>query len=295
MELNTAQYQVVSWGRNSPSTRPCWRHPAEAARQRSPAGASGHQADHEPDMCQPHGKLTVCWAALSNVMPGGGGGNPSPLFSTSEAILGELGLVLASPVQETWSHWREASKGARKQGRDWSKCTMRKPERAGTAWPGEREVQGHLINVYKCPGGGEDEDGARPCSAVPSARTRSNGHQLEYERVPSERQEALQGRAGGRAVAQLHRGAAGSPRRSSQAARARLRAPCAGRPAGAESGQTDAEVPSNRSRAVTPRTAFPRSPLQSFFPQLRSRSSAAASPPLAALSRGEDRVSGCGT
>lgn len=169
MELNKAQYQVVSWGRNSPSTRPCWRHPAEAARQRSPAGASGHQADHEPDMCQPHGKLTVCWAALSNVMPGGGGGNPSPLFSTSEAILGELGLVLASPVQETWSHWREASKGARKQGRDWSKCTMRKPERAGTAWPGEREVQGHLINVYKCPGVGrmKTEPGRAPRCPVP--------------------------------------------------------------------------------------------------------------------------------
>lgn len=150
---------------------------------------------------------------------------------------------------------------------------MRKAERAGTARPGEQEAQGHLVDVYKCPMGGADEDGGRPCSAAPSARTRGNGHQLEYERVPSEHREALQCRAGGRAAAQLPGGAAGSPGISSGAAWTQPRAHRAGRPAGAGVGQTDPKAPSNPSRAVAPRR-----PARRFLAPLSRGSSLSSAP-----------------
>lgn len=198
---------------------------------------------------------------------------------------GEAILPLCSaPMRPYLVYWvwswaphykRPGATGERHKNKEgtWSTCAMRKAERAGTARPGEQEAQGHLVDVYKCPMGGADEDGGRPCSAAPSARTRGNGHQLEYERVPSEHREALQCRAGGRAAAQLPGGAAGSPGISSGAAWTQPRAHRAGRPAGAGVGQTDPKAPSNPSCVVAPRR-----PARRFLAPLSRGSSLSSAP-----------------
>lgn len=47
-----------------------------------------------------------------------------------------------------------------------------------------RQVQGDLITVYKYLLHGIKEEGARLFSVVLSARTKGNGHRLEYRRFP---------------------------------------------------------------------------------------------------------------
>ena len=56
--------------------------------------------------------------------------------------------------------------------------------RAGTAESGEEEAQKDPNNVHKYLKAGCNEDGARLCSLVPSARARCSGHKLEHRRFP---------------------------------------------------------------------------------------------------------------
>ena len=51
--------------------------------------------------------------------------------------------------------------------------------RAGTAQPGGEEAQRDFIDVYKYLKGGNEEEGARLFSVVPSDRTRGNRHKLK--------------------------------------------------------------------------------------------------------------------
>ncbi|KAK4830783.1 hypothetical protein QYF61_013616 [Mycteria americana] len=44
----------------------------------------------------------------------------------------------------------------------------------------KKRPQNNLINVYKYPVGGNEEDGGRPFSVVPTEMRRGNGHKLKH-------------------------------------------------------------------------------------------------------------------
>lgn len=88
-------------------------------------------------------------------------------------------------------YWREPSEGPGLPWRDWSISPCEDRLRAGTAQPGEEELQGDLISVWKCLKGGCGDDRARLFSVVPSDRTRDSGHKLKHRKV-SEQQETFE-------------------------------------------------------------------------------------------------------
>lgn len=292
MELNKEQYQAPSQGRNSPSTGTRWTHPA------------GSSLAEKALWVLVGMRLTMsqtCAHATKKANGVLGSTEQNNASRWGEAIL----PLYSAPMRPYLVYWvwswaphykRPGATGERHKNKEgtWSTCAMRKAERAGTARPGEQEAQGHLVDVYKCPMGGADEDGGRLCSAAPSARTRGNGHQLGREgplrtsgspSVPCGWQSSGTAARRGCGVSwDIFRSrldaAPGTPRRASRWGR------------GWTDGPEGAFQPQPRRGSAAPRTAFPRSPFPRLFPQLRSRSSAAASPPHAALSGVEDRVSG---
>ena len=81
--------------------------------------------------------------------------------------------------------------------------------RAETAQPREAKAQGDLTNVYKYLKGGGKEDRAKLFSAVPSDRTRGNGHNLKHRWMPLNIRKPFFHCEGDRALAQVAQGGCG--------------------------------------------------------------------------------------
>lgn len=83
--------------------------------------------------------------------------------------------------RETETYWSKSSERPGKRPQTWQHLTsVERLRELGLFCLEERRLQSEPLNLYKYPVGGNEEDGARPFSAMPTVRRRANGHKLKH-------------------------------------------------------------------------------------------------------------------
>lgn len=105
-----------------------------------------------------------------------------------------LGLVLASPVQDSCRHTRTSPALGHKDHEGTGASLIRgEPERTRTVQPGGKKVQGHFIHVYKHLMGQKEQKGVTLPSEVPNDRGRANAHKLKTRKFHPDTKKHLLG------------------------------------------------------------------------------------------------------